>query len=422
MSESRQRVLDAVEHRQPDRMAVDFGATRATGLHCSLVEQLRDAFGLRKQLVKIHEPYQMLGYIDEDLREALRVDAVGVLPAGTNYGNPITGEWKEWRTPWKQTVLIPKTMMVRDNEDGSAVTFPQGDMSAPPSAKLPASGYFFDAIERQGEYDEDNPDPRDNTEEFKPISDDVLARLADEAARARATDKAVVAALPGTALGSASALPAMSLKRPKGIRSLADWYMALAALPDFVKEVFAIQTEIALENLQKVYNAVGDNYDVVLVCGADFGTQISTMISKDTFDSLFVPFYTRINGWIHQNTNWKTFKHCCGAVEPLIDSLIRAGFDILNPVQCSASGMDPQTLKDKYGDRITFWGGGIDTQRILPFGTPEEVRAQVIERCDIFSRGGGFVFNTVHNVQARTPLPNLLAVFAAVEEFNRAGR
>ena len=125
--------------------------------------------------------------------------------------------------------------------------------------------------------------------------------------------------------------------------------------------------------------------------------------------------------WIHKNTHWKVFKHCCGAVEPLIGPMADAGFDILNPVQCSAVGMDPAHLKKTYGSRITFWGGGIDTQKTLPFGTPEDVRKEVLERCRIFSTGGGFVFNTIHNTQAKTPLENFIAMLDAVKEFNKAG-
>ena len=111
-------------------------------------------------------------------------------------------------------------------------------------------------------------------------------------------------------------------------------------------------------------------------------------------------------------------KHTCGAVRPLIPDLIAAGFDILNPVQCSAAGMEPAGLKKDFGDQITFWGGGVDTQKTLPFGTPAQVREEVLSRCEIFSRGGGFVFNSIHNLQARTPVANLVAMFEAVREFN----
>jgi uroporphyrinogen-III decarboxylase len=134
---------------------------------------------------------------------------------------------------------------------------------------------------------------------------------------------------------------------------------------------------------------------------------------------LWAPYYKIINSWIHQNTQWKTFKHCCGAVVPFIPKFIECGFDILNPVQCSAAGMDPDTIKREFGQDIVFWGGGVDTQKVLPFGTVDEVRRQVLERCRIFGQGGGFVFNSIHNIQARTPRENIIAMFDAVKEFNR---
>jgi uroporphyrinogen-III decarboxylase len=121
---------------------------------------------------------------------------------------------------------------------------------------------------------------------------------------------------------------------------------------------------------------------------------------------------------VHKNTNWKTFKHSCGASEKFFESMIDAGIDIINPVQCSAKGMEPRALKDKYKGRLVFWGGGVDTQSTLPFGAPDEVRAQVLERCEIFSEGGGFIFDAVHNVQAGTPLANIVAMIDAVKDFN----
>jgi uroporphyrinogen-III decarboxylase len=133
---------------------------------------------------------------------------------------------------------------------------------------------------------------------------------------------------------------------------------------------------------------------------------------------MWLPFYKRMNDWIHENTNWKTFKHCCGAAEPLLPNLIEAGFDIINPVQIAAKGMDPAHLKKTYGKDLVFWGGGMDTQKVLPYGTPAEVREHVLSNCEIFSPGGGFIFNAVHNVQANVPLENIVAAIDAVKEFN----
>ena len=161
---------------------------------------------------------------------------------------------------------------------------------------------------------------------------------------------------------------------------------------------------------------MGDRVSAVFITGTDFGTQNGPFISPDAYRKLYQPFHRRVNDWVHAHTPWKTFIHTCGSVIALLPDIVDAGFDILNPVQCSAAGMDPQTLKEKFGDRLTFWGGGVDTQKTLPFGTPDEIRRQVHERIEIFGRGGGFVFNTVHNVQAGTPAENLVALYEAVRE------
>jgi uroporphyrinogen-III decarboxylase len=176
---------------------------------------------------------------------------------------------------------------------------------------------------------------------------------------------------------------------------------------------------VALKNLETFARIAGDEVDVLFICGTDFGTQASQFCSVQTFDELWAPYYRRVNDWVHRHTRWKTFKHSCGAVYPLIERFIDVGFDILNPVQCSAVGMAPERLKREFGLRLVFWGGGVDTQRTLPFGTPEAVRAEVTERLRIFAPEGGFVFNTIHNIQARTPVTNIVAMCDAIRDFNR---
>ncbi len=416
-------ILDSINHRQPRRMAVDFGGSNCSGVHCSVVAELRRHFGLAETPVKVHEPYQMLGLVEDDLAEAMGVDTAHCLPAANMFGVANDFNWKEWRTPWGQDVLVASGMALRDTPEGEVLAYPEGDASAPASAKMPSGGYFFDAIIRQEEFDEDDPDPADNTEEFALLTPERIQAVADNAREARAHGRAVIAGMPGTAFGDVSNVPAVFMRRPRGIRDITEWYVSLATRRDFIHEVFSRQLEVALENLARIHAAVGDDaFDVVFLCGADFGTQISTICSKETFVDLFTPYYKKMNDWIHANTPWKTWKHSCGAIETFIQPLIESGFDILNPVQCSASGMDPARLKKTYGDRIVFWGAGVDTQKTLPFGSPEEVRREVLERCEIFSPDGGFVFNSVHNVQALTPIANMAALLDAVKEFNSAGR
>ena len=286
---------------------------------------------------------------------------------------------------------------------------------------MPRASFFFDTIIRQVELPEDDDDlnPEDNLEDFGALTPQALEYFQKSTAEGRASGRGVVANIGGTAIGDIALVPGPFMKHPKGIRDIQEWYISTVSRQDYLHKVFEKQTEIALKNLQAVQAVAGANIDVAFLCGTDFGTQSSQFCSRETFTELYMPYYKQITGWIHQNTDWKCFKHSCGAVFGLVDLLIDSGFDILNPVQISATGMDPVALKSRYGKDITFWGGGVDTQKVLPFESPAEVRAQVLKNLEIFSKDGGFVFNTVHNTQAGVPVKNFLAMIEAVKEFNR---
>lgn len=406
-----------MNHQQPDKIPVDFGSTGVTGMHVRIVAALRDFFELEKRLVKAYEPYQMLGLIEADLQEALNVDIEGIPAYETLFGFP-NENWKPWEFHDGFTVLVSENFVTSTDADGSYLIYPQGDAGAPPSGRMPVDGFFFDSIIRQEPIDKNNLDPEDNLEEFGPIEKEALAHFEKEAARARSTGRAVIAGFGGTGLGDIALVPAPFLKHPKGIRDIQEWYISTLTRQDYIHRIFEKQTEIALQNLEVINCKVGEHVDIVFLCGTDFGTQTSTFCSEGTFHSLYMPYYKDMNDWIHANTRWKTFKHSCGAVEPLIPAFIESGFDILNPVQVSASGMDLAHLKNEYGKDIVFWGGGVDTQHTLMFGTPDEVRNQVLRQCEIFSRDGGFVFNTVHNIQGNVPIGNVTAMLEALKEFN----
>ncbi len=413
---TRENLLRTLNHEQPDHLVVDLGSTAVTGMHALVVEQLRNHFGLEKKPVKVHEPYQMLGEVEPDLQEALGVAVNGVYGPENMFGHRQEA-WKEWKTPWGQVVLVPGDFNVTVDGHGDTLMYPRGDLSVPPSAKMPKAAYFFDAVKRQEPIDDANLDPGDNLEEFTLWSPADVEFWRDAASAAASTGMGIIASFGGTAIGDIALVPAMNLKVTRGIRDVADWYMSTLLRTDYLHEVFEKQTDIAIRNLAMAKEATGDLVDAVFLCGTDFGTQDSSFCSVETFEELYAPYYRKMNNWIHENTRWKTFKHSCGAVEPFMEHFIGAGFDIINPVQVNAAGMDPVLLKEKYGDRLVFWGGGADTQKVLPFGTPEEVKTHVFRECEIFSPGGGFVFNTVHNIQANVPIPNILAMLEAIREF-----
>lgn len=416
---SRERILTTCAHRQPDKLPVDFGGGFQAGIHVSIVYQLRQALGLDQPgtPVQVVEIYQMLGEVAPDLQAALGVDVVSLHGTGTMFGFPQT-EFKPWQFADGTPVLVPKDFNTQYEPNGDLLQWPGNDRSVPPSGRMPAGGHFFDAIVRQPPLDDANLNPADNTEEFQPVPADEIEHFRRLAERlTTTTDKALFCTFGGLTFGDIALVPATFLKRPKGIRDIAEWYISTAARPDYIKAIFERQTEVAIDNLAKLHAAIGECAAIIQTNGTDFGTQNGPFLSAATYRDLFLPYQKRVNGWIHRHTSWKTFMHCCGGIVPLLDAVIEAEFDILNPVQCSAKGMDARTLKQNYGSQLIFWGGGVDTQKTLPFGTPQEVRDQVRERIDIFGPGGGFVFSTIHNLQADTPLANVLAMFEVVKAY-----
>jgi hypothetical protein len=418
---SRERVLAALGHRQPDRVPLDLGGMSCTGMAASSVHKLKVALGLCKssEPVKVIECFLMLGEIDAPLREVLGVDVVGLRKRG-NFGF-VNTDWKEWRLFDGTPVLVPGKFNTAPDAAGNILQYPEGDRSLTPCARMPKGGFYFDSIIRQPPIDDDHLRVEDNLEEFGVLSAGELEWYGEETRQLRqGSQSAVMMIGPGTALGDINAVPAPQLRQPKGIRDVEEWYVSLMMRREYIREVFRRQTEISLKNLELLWQAVGENIDVIVLTATDFGMQTGPMMSPRDYADLFQPFHRKLNDWVHANTTWKTFQHSCGGIVPLLDQFIEAGFDISNPVQTSATGMEPQGLKTRFGGRTTFWGGGVDTQRVLPFGTPAEVREQVRERMRIFAPGGGFIFNPVHNVQAGVPLENLLALYEAVRKY-RAG-
>jgi hypothetical protein len=416
----RERIQAALNHRQPDRVPVDFGATFVTGIHVSVVHRLRQRLlGEPDHRVKVIEPYQMLGEIDDRLREALGIDLVGVAPRKSLLGTQATG-WKPFTLFDGTPCLVSGDFNVTPAPDGGWHIYPEGDTAAPASAHMPAGGLFFDSIIRQDPIDEAKLDPADNLEEFGLLGPEDLAHFrAQRAWRDARPDAAALLVVPGTGFGDIALVPAPFLKHPKGIRDVAEWYMSTKTRRGYVYRVFEQQCEFALRNLEALIDLFGDRVQVAMTTGTDFGTQRAPFISNTAYRDLFQPFHRRVNDLIHRRSSWKVFIHSCGSIYRLIPDFIEAGFDILNPVQCSAAEMGAARLKQEFGRDLVFWGGGVDTQQTLAFGTPQQVYDEVRQRIDLFNRDGGFVFNTVHNIQGNTPIDNVQALFRALQDSSR---
>ncbi len=347
----------------------------------------------------------------------LAIDVVGRLPRKSIFGTDESG-WKPFTMYDDTKVQVPHNFNTTVEEgSGDTLIYPEGDMSVPPSGRMPNGGYFFDSIIRQEPIVEDELDPADNLEDFNLLSEEDLTYFREvKQWFEQRSEYGAILIIPGSAFGDIALVPAPFLKHPKGIRDISEWYISTAKRPDYVRAVFEKQCEIALENIETLINLFGDVVQVALITGTDFGTQRGLFISCKSYRDLFKPYHRQVNDLIHEKSNWKTFIHSCGSIWDLMPDLLEAGFDIFNPVQCSAAKMDARDLKREFGKELVFWGGGVDTQKTLPFGTPDEVYREVRERIEIFNEGGGFVFNSVHNVQGNTPIENVLSMFRAVRE------
>jgi hypothetical protein len=412
---SRERVLASLNHLEPDRVPVDFGGTTVTGIHASALNRLRNALGLKKRTVKVYEPMQMLGVVEEDAAYALGSDVVGLYSPSTLLGYK-NEQWKQWRLPDGTEVLIGGGFTTSVAEDGTIYAYPKGNRMAQPSARMPANGYYFDNIVRQQDLRNHEFDARrDYGDQYSLFSEEDCRHFEKTSEFLYSeTDCALFGNFFLGGVGDIFHIPGAWLEHPKGIRDLQQWILAHFDHPEYVKEFFTMQREIQLQNLELYREAIGDRIVAIAISGTDFGAQNGPLISLDMYREFYKPYHKTFNGWVHEHTNWKTFIHTCGSVIDFIEDFIEAGFDILNPVQVSAARMDPEILKIKYGKRLSFWGGGVDPQHTLPFGTPDEVQEETKHNVAVLAKGGGYVCGTVHNIQAPTPVKNIIAFFEAV--------
>ena len=391
---SRERVLAAVNLKEPDRVPVDLGGSRVTSVDPNSYVHLRERLGLEGALPRVMDVWQMLAWVELPVVEALGVDVLPVPRLIQDFGMRID-DWLPWQMDDGTPVQMPGNFEPVTEEDGSQSLFLDGELVA---RKCPASPYF----DRMIEFKVYDPLPPVETFHLPVFTDEDLEWRRSWAEILRAeTDKALVGGF-GPILGRWG--------------SYQEWMYTIAADPDYVLAFYERKIENLLTNAELYAQAVGDNVDVVW-WGEDFGTQRGLMISPQMFDEMVAPYYKRLFDWVHENTSWKVFFHCCGAIQPIIGTLVDCGVDILNPVQTTAAGMDPAQLKAEYGDRLAFWGGGIETQTVLPFGSKKEIREQVRERIQTFGPGGGFIFAATHNIHHDAPIDNLLAMFEAVREF-----
>ncbi len=383
--------MAALQHRQADRLPIDLGGTRQSGIAASTYHQLKQQLGMSSP-TRVYDVYQMLAEVERPVMERFGADVIGLNRPAVAFGIVNDG-WKPWQLFDGTPVQVPAGFNPVIQPDGDLVLM-RGDEAI---ARMPKDGYYFDRLEvypggAHLSVDEVNPPAMSNElcDHYHAQSEALLQN----------TDFAIIAAMG----------PPYELFYGLGTGGFESWMMSMAAEPDYVNALCEKLVDVWVETLKRFSEAVGDRVQI-LQFNDDFGTQSAPFISVKMFRELIMPHYKRGLDWVHANTNMKVFLHSDGAIKPLIPSIIEMGVDILNPIQTSAADMDAKTLKSEFGDQLVFWGGSLDCQKTLPFGTPEEVSREVAEHIRVFSPGGGYVFASVHNIQAGVPAENVIAMF-----------
>jgi uroporphyrinogen decarboxylase len=406
---SRQRVLDALNHVQPDQVPIDFGGHRSSGINPETYRKLRRLLGLPERPIKVYDMVQQLAIIDEDVWERFGVDTVEL-----GYGfSRSDDDWKPWTLTDGSPCLIPAFIDVR--RDGDNCVLYHGAPPRPVGIQKPGMNFFDQTY---WPYLDGVPDDLSRLAEDvgsvmwavptppNPAEVDAAALTAGARRLRETNDRAIIGLFGGN-----------MFEIPQFLCRIDKFLMLIASEPRTVHRLLDALVEVHLKNLEAYLGAVGDDIDIILF-GDDLGMQSGPQISPKTYREFLKPRHSRLWKRAKELADVKVMLHSCGGLRPLLDDLIDAGLDTVNPVQTSCKGMEPAGLKRDFGDRLCLWGGGCDTQTVLPTAAPEAVRRHVLERLEIFAPGGGFVFQQVHNILAGVPPENIVAMFDAVREFN----
>jgi uroporphyrinogen decarboxylase len=411
---ARERILAAIEHRQPDRVPVDLGATPSSGISAIAYGNLKKHLGIRNGATRVYDVVQQLAQPEDFILNRFNIDVVDIGRA-FNTGDDA---WQPTVLADGQTALYPAWFHPEQQPDGSFIARMKDGLDI---AHMPEGGTFFD--QSYFPYLDGYPeDFRDLSTEMGRILWAALVHspwdhVGDpnfwDTLRARAlelrhtSDRALMIVI-GCNLFEWGTF----------LRRMDNFLMDLVAEPEKVEALLDALMERHLDVLEKACRAVGDVADVIRF-GDDLGTNGGPFMSPKTYKQLFKPRHTILCDYVHKHSKMKTFLHSCGSIRALMPDLIEAGYDVINPVQTTCKGMEAEGLKADFGKDICFWGGGCDTKSVLPTGTPQEVKDHVKRRLEILMPGGGFVFNTVHNILPEVPPQNVVAMFEAIEEFNQ---
>lgn len=392
---SRERVLATLQHREPDKVPIDLGAMRSTGIMAIAYNQLKEHLGISGGVTRVYDVGQQLAEPEPEILKKFEVDVIDL----SNTFGETSADWQNWTLPDGSQGQIHK-LFYPVKKDNAWVLMDRDRVAA----RMPEGVLYFEPCNPLMEHASTTKDIENHPWYY--FRDEDLKMLETRARQLYdETDFAIMGGFGGNIL-----------ENGQGLRSWSNFMMDLVINRSFAEDLMDKMVEVHLKNLEGYLQAVG-KYIQVIQMGDDLGTQAAPQLAPDMYREMIKPRHKKVYQYVKQHSDLFVFLHSCGSIYDLIPDLIDAGIDALNPVQTSASKMDPATLKAEFGDKITFWGGGVDTQHVLPEGSPEEIEAQVKERLRIFAPGGGFVFATVHNIQANIPPENIIATFETVKKY-----
>jgi uroporphyrinogen decarboxylase len=399
---SRERILRAIRHQPVDRVPMDLGGTRQSGIAALAYARFRHLVQPdQTRPFQVFDVFQMLAEIEPEMSEHLPSDTIALNRLAVAFGIP-NRDWKPWRLFDGTQVLVPGEFNPIQNHSGDWELWRAGI----PIGRMPADGFYFDRLEKYP----GALHPNLTTWSVPRLSDVELDHYAATARHLfESTDKALIAALG----------PPYELFNGIGQGGFEDWMITFASEPDYVADLYQLLTDAWIDNLQLLHQAVGDRLAILQICD-DFGTQRAPFLSVPMFRDRLLPAYQRGLDWIHTHTPWKVMLHSDGALYPLLPSIIEMGVDILNPVQTSAAGMDAKRLKTEFGNQLVFWGGSCDPQTTLRSGSPADVATETHAHLEVFTPNSGYVFAPVHNIQADVPAENIRALVDTAREWTKA--
>jgi uroporphyrinogen decarboxylase len=409
---SRERVLAAIAHKAPDRVPLDLGATPSSGISAIAYNNLKKHLGMTGGHTRIFDVVQQVVQPEDEIIDKFGVDVIDI---GRVF-NETDADWYDTTLADGSIGQYPVWFKPEKQPNGDYFVF---DKEGTRIARMPVGATFFD--QTYFPYEDDYPD--------------------DYAGLDKAMGKVLWSALVHSPWDHAAEPHFYETLRERVLKlrqstdkalmitcgcNLFEWGTFLRRMDNFLMDIYSDEENVQalveqlmerhLASLEKVCAAVGDIVDI-LRFGDDLGMTTDMFMSREKYQTLFKPYHTKLNEYVHTHSNMKTLLHSCGSLYPIIPDLIEAGYDVLNPVQTSARGMDPATLKREFGKDITFWGGGCDTKSVLNRGTPDEVFDHCRRMIEIFNKDGGFVFNQEHNILPDVPPENILAMYRAVRNY-----